>query len=119
MSHVPIFIRSKQQGAGCSFATKSGSLSRSTSTLIFSSFTFKASVILISLKGNWLTTFLSSMLMLYLIFNESTQTTFLVQQPFLFHVVLLFPFVLLVVLLILWLISSSLGYRSLIIVTSK
>lgn len=54
--------------------------------------------------------------MLDLIFNESNQTAFLVQQPFLLLVVLLFP-ILFVVLLILQLISSGLGYRSLIIVT--
>lgn len=76
----------------------------------------KASVILNSLKGNWLITFLSSTLTLDLVFNESNQTAFLVQQPFLFLVVLLFPIVL-VVLLILQLISSGLGYRSLINVT--
>lgn len=69
------------------------------------------------MKGNWLITFLSSTLMLDLIFNESKQTAFLVQQPFLFFVDLLFPIVLLVVLLILQLISSGLGYRSQIIVT--
>lgn len=68
------------------------------------------------MKGNWLITFLSSTLMLGLIFDESNQTAFLVQQSFLFLVVLLFPIVL-VVLLILQLISSGLAYRSLIIVT--
>lgn len=57
------------------------------------------------------------MLMLDLIFNESNQAAFLVQQPFPFLVVLLFPIVLLVVLLILQLISSGLGYRSLIMAT--
>lgn len=69
------------------------------------------------MKGNWLITFLSSTLMLDLIFEESKQTAFLVQQSFLFLVVLLFPIVLLVVLLIPQLISSGLAYRSLIIVT--
>lgn len=90
-----------------SFVTKSGSLSHSTSMLIFSSFILKASVILISLKGNWLITFLSSTLMFDLIFEESKQTAFLVQQSFLILVVLLFPTVLLVVLLILPWISSG------------
>lgn len=69
------------------------------------------------MKGNWLITFLSSTLMLDLIFDEPKQIAFLVQQSFLFLVVLLFPIVLLVVLLILQLISSGLAYRSLIIVT--
>lgn len=55
--------------------------------------------------------------MLGLIFDESNQTAFLVQQSFLFLVVLLVPIVLLVVLLILQLISSGLAYRSLMIVT--
>lgn len=72
-----------------------------------------SAVILISLKDSWLIAFLNSTLTL-LIFNKSKQTAFLVQQPFLFLVVLLFP-ILLVVLIILQLISSGLGYRSLII----
>lgn len=71
-------------------------------------------VILISLKDSWLIAFLNSTLTLVLMFNKSKQTAFLVQQLF-FLLVLLFPIVLLVVLIILQLISSGLGYRSLII----
>lgn len=67
------------------------------------------------MKDSWLIAFLNSTLTLVLMFNKSKQTAFLVQQLFLFLLVLLFPIVLLVVLIILQLISSGLGYRSLII----